>query len=213
MVSQWKTNISHLIAHKTKLCVNIDVNLNQKDMYVLRDNLFLTSLKDSIKRKLTNEEEQELVKKMMIHQNSLVAVNVFSLQTGVPENNAPLYIPFDTDLLELEESKQDFLADKYNGPFEPKHKGLKRLFPYICKSDDVLRHNAQDIGVNTRWLIGYVQKGRYSLARGKGAGFGYVSMVGLIYLLSKADSVGQLLFRNTNTLQYRFCNFDIFTYK
>ena len=73
----------------------------------------------------------------------------------------------------------------------------------------MLLPNAPTVGGNTRWVIGFVESGAYSFTRGCGGGVGFVSALGLVYMLHVNKGM-ELLFRNINTFEYVSCGFDIF---
>ena len=111
----------------------------------------------------------------------------------------------------LQKSKQEQFSE-YHGPVEPQHKGLKQLFPFVYKKHDLILHNVQLIGRCTRWIAGFVCKGNYSFVSGHGSGLCFISALALYFHLRKIKNgfpKDLLLFRNTNTLQYRYCTANI----
>ena len=178
--------------------------------FVLRSHTVLEKLKDFINGKEAINDKNCFFAILLEHCNALVPVRVYSSKKGCPEENSPLYTPLNADIESYEKDKEEeYPEDKYFGPVEDIHKGYINKYPYICTENEILRHNALTIGVNQRWLIGYIQSGRYTLTKGKGAGHGLVSASALVYHLKTARNKNMLLFRNINSLQYRFCKFDI----
>ncbi|XP_057299823.1 uncharacterized protein LOC130630365 [Hydractinia symbiolongicarpus] len=201
LLNEWRYNLTALLPNLKDI-----VNYRKEDFYVLRDNAVLNDLNKFFTQE-SKDTDKKLLDLMLNYANCLVPVRVYALKKGCPEMNAPLCIPLQKDIEYINRSED---LDNDVGPLEPKHGGLKHLFPYICKQHEILRHNALTIGCNTRWVIGYVQDGRYSLARGKGAAIGFVSMLGLRYLVD-TNTEFKLLFRNIGSFQYRFCNFEVMT--
>ncbi|XP_066917416.1 ribonucleases P/MRP protein subunit POP1-like isoform X1 [Clytia hemisphaerica] len=201
LISQWNLNFKHL--------TQIDlIKCEHKEFYGLRDSSILQRLKTLMMDKTFKLPD---LKELDVDR-ALVPIRLTSTKNGVPSNNAMLCIPSYQDFLDLQESKLDELTE-YNGPKEPQHKGPKHKFPFIYKNhENVAFHNVQDIGRSTHWVMGYLQTGNYSFQAGKGTGVGFVSAIALYYhwkCLDGKEDRNLILFRNTNTLQYRFCEIDI----
>ena len=199
---QWRFNIPSLLPEFFKSVV-----IPKSDFYVLRDPILLNQLK------LGKFLEKSLIDKLLYHANSLVYVRVYSCHNGCPEDNSMLCIPTADDLARFQNNNSQEIDTE---PEEPLHKGLQQSFPYICKQHGINRYNARDIGGTTRWIMGYIETGDYSLSRGKGAGLGLVTLLGLLYLSSmnfypSEDTPIRVLFRNIDTRKYRFCNIEVLT--
>ena len=218
VIKEWKRNLPELLSDCKPLLANAN-SFEQTSKYlhtpvlstfVLRSHSVLEKLKDFISGKEAINDKNCFFAILLEHCNALVPVRVYSSKKGCPEENSPLYTPLNADIESYEKNKEEeYPEDKYFGPVEDRHKGYINKYPYICTENEILRHNALTIGVNQRWLIGYIQSGRYTFTKGKGAGHGLVSASALVYHLKTARNKNMLLFRNINSLQYRFCKFDI----
>ena len=194
--------------------IRSDIPAKNTTFFVVRDTATLKEFKDLLFSTNNNEDIiAELLNGNLDLSRALLPVRVTSLKEGSPKDNAMLCISSPQDMEDLCTAQNDEFSE-YNGPTEPQHKGPKNLFPFIYKkySKDLLSPNVQLTGRNTRWLMGYLQSADYSLLKGKGAGIGYVSALALCFhfkMVERADKRDLILFRNTNTLQYRFCKLDI----
>lgn len=150
---------------------------------------------------------------------ALIPIRITTLTEGLPKDNAMLCIPSVQDYKDLQASKGDEFSE-YHGPVEQQHRGLKHLYPFVYKqhSKELLITNVQLTGRCTRWLMGFIKRGDYSLLKGKGTGVGFASALALCFhfkMLADAAVMDNgchsnlMLFRNINTLQYRFCKLDI----
>ena len=187
--------------------------------FVLRDIHVLNQFKNYLSTESTiNNIDQLLSEAMHGHDISraLIPVRLTTLKEGSPKDNAMLCIPSLQDFQDLHASERDEFSE-YHGPVEPQHKGPKNQFPFVYKqhSKELLLPNVQLTGRSTRWLMGFLQRGDYSLLKGKGTGVGYVSALALCFHFKMVDRAAAghrgdlVLFRNTNTLQYRFCKLEI----
>ena len=178
--------------------------------FVVRDSDALHNLNDMLQAR--KSYSPTCLTEIGDFENAFIPIRIEALQQGTPDDNAIVCIPTGQDFIHLKDSMSDEFSE-YNGPVEPQHKGPKSQFPFIYKSSkDVYFHNVQLIGRATRWCIGYLQTGNYSFTLAKGAGVGFVSALGLYYHLQtvgRKQEMNFLLFRNTNTLQYRFCKVGI----
>jgi len=209
LIKDWKRNIVTLLSTVGKEKHSIEI-MQETNYYVLRDVNVLKQLDNLMK---TNSDIKKAdMQTICLHQNSLIPVKIKSNNRGSPEDNALLCIPNHEDLQNLTKAAtEEYPEEKYCGPLEPKHKGRIHEFPFVCKQNNIQRHNALTIGSNTRWIVGYVNSGRYLFRNGKGAGIGYISLTGLLYYLAQSLDHKTILFRNINTLIYRFCELEILT--
>lgn len=201
LIAQWKrvcSQLLHGISYQ---------NTASNGFHVLRDPDILRALACYLNNKSSNNKT-ELLEMLTFLKDTLISVRVLSIGRGCPEDNAVLCLPSAQDLEDRTKSKDDKYCT-YLGPLEPAHKGLKKDFPFIYKNHDLLQHDVLYIGANTRWILGYVQNGRYCLADGKGGGIAFLSTSALYYMLQTSTVRNVILFRNTNTLQYRFCEIKV----
>jgi len=140
------------------------------------------------------------------HENALVTVSFQCIGRGHASDNALISIPSSDDL-------KDIIADKKCvGPVEPLHKGPKTAFPVVANLFEVDKSLVKNIGLCTRWTIGQVTSGRYSLRTGKGSGMGQVSVLGLVACLQAQPSSTDgciVLIRNISSQQYRFAKINV----
>jgi len=205
LVHEWRFNLNVLLEYDH----GFKKEVNDK-FFILRDTKILNDLNDVLKDR--KPYPPTCFTEMKYFENALIPVKIEAFQQGTPEDKAILCLPTAQDFIDLKDSVKDEFSE-YSGPVEPQHKGPKNQFPFIFKSNkDIYFHNVQLIGRATRWSIGFLQTGNYSFATGKGAGTGFVSVLGLYYHLQtigKDQEKDLLIFRNTNTLQYRFCKVKI----
>ena len=194
---------------------------SQSDFYVLRDCKLLYAIRNTFSlnsklhhqkksSKITTEQDGSkinlLASLLRDHHKAIVLVSFQCVGRGEITNDAMISIPTQEDLNAL---KKD---SKFSGPTEPLHRGLKSSFPAVADSFDVSRSRVKSIGLCTRWAFGHVTSGRYSLACGKSAGLGFVSLAGLITCLSMQMSIDngcRVLLRNGNSRQYRIARMDV----
>jgi len=205
LVSEWKHNARILMK---KDAFSNGVN-EPRGFYVLREKKLLSHLHKLLVDECCSQHEKEAaIQELLQHSDSFVPIILTPQGSGIPKENASICIPTKDDITihEANVNNRDNQIGRYK---EPCHKGRKKHFPYICKEHGILLPNAAVIGGNTRWILGHVQSGSYSFIRGRGSGIGFVSAVGLAYMLDQ-DLEFQLLFRNVNTFEYIPCSFDIF---
>lgn len=193
---------------------------NISTFFVLRDTQLLKKFKSFLSR-ITQYNQllsDEVLCRLDITR-ALIPICVTTLGEGLPKDNAMLCIPSAQDYKDLKASKGDEFSE-YHGPVEQQHRGPKHLYPFVYKqySKELLIPNVQLTGRSTRWLMGFIKRGDYSLLKGKGTGVGFVSALALCFHFKMVagtaamddDYYGDLvLFRNTNTLQYRFCKLEV----
>ena len=188
----------------------------EENFYVLRDRVLLRTMKEMLfcqtfpkpkRPSVINlgpfaEKRADLLYHLLdCHQSALVVVSFQCIGRGHTSDNALISIPCQED---LENLKAD---NRCTGPVEPLHKGPKAAFPTIASSHGIGRALVKNIGLCTRWTIGQVTSGRYSLRTGKGTGIGLVAVPGLLACLEAQTSNTDhcvVLLRNISSQQYRF---------
>ncbi|XP_075682072.1 ribonucleases P/MRP protein subunit POP1 [Rhinoderma darwinii] len=164
---------------------------------------------------------------------SLVWVKLSIMAKGSPELHSLICIPSEQDLLHLQKDKS------FPGPLEPKHGDrfkkkvlkLKKDKKEVKKNQDSEKKNAVEESSHSddltlglwpsplpevtshcsRLLLGYVTQGDFSMVVGHGEALGFVSLSGLVHMLSgqPQDKTGLVLIRNLTSLQYRFAKLTI----
>ncbi|XP_064409906.1 ribonucleases P/MRP protein subunit POP1 [Latimeria chalumnae] len=165
---------------------------------------------------------------------SLVWIKVCLLKKGSPKLHSMVYIPTSEDLQQLSKDSA------YFGPQEPKHRdAFKRKVKEQKRgkkssentkgttaplSTDAAGQNKTSLVLGlwpeplpnvtlhcSRTLIGFVTQGDFSLAAGCGEALGFVSLTGLLHMLSNQPAMkrGIVLIRNPASLQYRFAKLII----
>ena len=225
-LQQQQTNktIETATAETTPLSSNSPtINNNISTFFILRD----TKLLNKFKSLLSNIKQCNNIGELLSDQvlcglnisQALIPIRVTTLSEGLPKDNAMLCIPSAEDYQDLQASKGDEFSE-YHGPVEQQHRGPKHLYPFVYKqhSKELLMTNVQLTGRSTRWLMGFIKRGDYSLLKGKTAGVGFVSALALCFHLKMVAGAAAMndnyhgdlvLFRNINTLQYRFCKLDV----
>ena len=147
-----------------------------------------------------------LVSLLHHHENALVTVSFQCIGRGQASDNALISIPSSDDF-------EGIMSDQNcAGPVEPLHKGPKTAFPAIADLFEVDKSLVKNIGLCTRWTIGQVTSGRYSLRTGKGSGIGQISALGLVACLQAQPSTTDgciVLIRNISSQQYRFAKINV----
>ncbi|XP_069815987.1 ribonucleases P/MRP protein subunit POP1 [Dendropsophus ebraccatus] len=164
---------------------------------------------------------------------ALVWVRLSMLTKGSPELHSLICIPSEQDLLHLQQDKS------FQGPLEPKHADLfkkkvlqlkkdkkkKKVETEQEKTDPAEKTSCSDdltLGLwpsplpnltrhCARLLLGYVTQGDFSMALGCGEALGFVSLTGLVRMLSgqPQGQTGLVLIRNLTSFQYRFARLTI----
>ncbi|XP_001369084.1 ribonucleases P/MRP protein subunit POP1 [Monodelphis domestica] len=165
---------------------------------------------------------------------SLVWVSLSLLRKGNPELHTMICIPSKEDFLRLNEDRL------YCGPQESKHsdpfKAKARKQKEKKKTEKGQKQERGTAGESrctkgcsevipglwlgplpnitdhcSRTLLGFVTQGDFSLAAGCGRALGFVSLTGLLEMLSSqpADKRGLVLLRTPASLQYRFASIII----
>ena len=190
------------------------------DFYILRDRQLLWTIKDlcldyklhGSKKTSTasvnvSEKRHELLTFLIEnHSKAIIPISFLCVRRGEITDNALISIPLAEDIKNLNSDVE------YGGPLEPAHRGLKASFPAIADTVKINRNHVKNIGLCTRWTIGRVTSGRYSLSCGKSAGIGFVSIAGLVllFLMQNSDEDRSLmLVRNMSSKQYRFARMDL----
>lgn len=168
---------------------------------------------------------------------ALVWVSLSLLRKGSPEPHAMICVPAKEDLLQL---SQDRLycgpqESKHSDPFKSKirkQKEKKKLEKRQTQGHTVseglgaghptAEHQAPTLGLwsgplpdvtshCSRVLLGFVTQGDFSMAVGCGEALGFVSLTGLLDMLSNqpAGERGLVLLRPPASLQYRFARIAI----
>ncbi|XP_053571212.1 ribonucleases P/MRP protein subunit POP1 [Bombina bombina] len=169
---------------------------------------------------------------------SLVWVRISMLLKGSPELHALICIPTRQDLQQLKEVKSFSgpQENKHSDPFKKKvlklKKDKKKEKLKIKKSGAEKNESNVEISQDddltlglwpnplpkvtthcSRVLLGFVTHGNFSMAVGCGEALGFVSLTGLIHMLScqSTDQRGLVLLRDPSSLQYRFAKLFIDT--
>ncbi|XP_078071758.1 ribonucleases P/MRP protein subunit POP1 isoform X2 [Mustelus asterias] len=170
------------------------------------------------------------------HPRFLVWVRLSLLKKGSPVTNATICIPSEEDLhlLASEPNCPGPQEPKHRDPFKHQFKASKsqkkRAFsqdpetaagdlqrkPVASCGKDLIRGLWPDRPQNvmshcSRLTIGFVTQGDFSLTVGCGEALGFVSLVGLLHMVSSqpAERRGLALVRCPASLQYRFAKIDI----
>ncbi|XP_067887249.1 ribonucleases P/MRP protein subunit POP1 isoform X2 [Heterodontus francisci] len=166
----------------------------------------------------------------------LVWVRLSLLKKGNPVANSTICVPSKEDL-QLLVSNPNCCGPrepKHRDPFKRKCKALKGKKKRALAED--LETGDKDLGIKSvsscridliqglwpdqlqnvvshcsRLIIGYVSQGDFSLTAGCGEALGFVSLLGLLHLVSNqpADKRGFALVRNPASLQYRLAKINI----
>ncbi|XP_061027450.1 ribonucleases P/MRP protein subunit POP1 isoform X2 [Eubalaena glacialis] len=168
---------------------------------------------------------------------ALVWVRLSLLRKGSPEPHTMICVPAEEDLLQL---SQDRLycgpqEPKHSDPFKSqirKQKEKKKLEKRqkrgcaasegLAEGDPAAGHQPLTLGLwsgplpvvtshCSRVLLGFVTQGDFSMAVGCGEALGFVSLTGLLDMLSSQPGVerGLVLLRPPASLQYRFARIAI----
>ena len=198
-----------------------DENVTEKNFYVLRERTIIQEMEEVLfypdarkwsRASLVNsthlcEKRATLLQRLFQdHPNAIFTVSLHCIGRGDPSDYALISFPNKEDFEKLKAEK------KYTGPVEPLHRGPKDAFPTIASTMNIGESFAKSIGLCTRWTIGQVTSGRYSLRTGTGSGLGFVSALGLVACLaaqpSRTDGCVVLL-RNPSSQQYRFARINV----
>ncbi|XP_043543587.1 ribonucleases P/MRP protein subunit POP1 [Chiloscyllium plagiosum] len=166
----------------------------------------------------------------------LIWVRLSLLKKGNPIANATICVPSkeDLQLLVSDPNCPGPQESKHRDPFKQKCKALKnkkRALPKVPETTtaaDLGITSVSGCGVNlvqglwpdqirnvmshcSRLAIGYVSQGDFSLTVGCGEALGFVSLLGLLHMISNQppDQRGLALVRNPASLQYRFAKINI----
>lgn len=195
--------------------------------YVLRNIRLLKQLQDFCQPLRINQRKPDMQKQNNIrtnltaleieHRFAIVAVHLSMLQRGCPVQFTMISIPTKDDLIKLEKNAN------YGGPLEPSHidlakrKEIKKIgVKKKVKVDRTIKVIDEKGNVNvrncTRDIIGYLNSGGFYLGNGNGGGIGFVSMLGLMGLIS--NFVGSkfgpvVLVRDPSSFQYRFAKLSV----
>ncbi|XP_037659279.1 ribonucleases P/MRP protein subunit POP1 isoform X2 [Choloepus didactylus] len=168
---------------------------------------------------------------------ALVWVSLSLLQKGSPEPHTMICVPAEEDLLQLRQNRQYCgpQESKHSDPFKSrilKQKEKKKMEKRqkqrnaasggLAGEDPTAGHEALTLGLwsgplpcvtthCSRVLLGFVTQGDFSMAVGCGEALGFVSLTGLLDMLSSqlADARGLVLLRPPASLQYRFARIAI----
>nr|XP_010586723.1 ribonucleases P/MRP protein subunit POP1 isoform X1 [Loxodonta africana] len=167
----------------------------------------------------------------------LVWVSLSLLRKGSPEPHTMICVPAKEDLLRLSQDRLYFgpQEPKHSDPFKSKvlkQKEKKKMEKRqrrgsaapegLAGEDPTAGHEALTLGLwagplpavtshCSRVLLGFVTQGDFSMAVGCGEALGFVSVTGLLDMLSRqpADDRGLVLLRPPASLQYRFARIAI----
>ncbi|XP_067834195.1 ribonucleases P/MRP protein subunit POP1 [Heptranchias perlo] len=166
----------------------------------------------------------------------LVWIRLTLLKKGSPVANATICIPSkeDLQLMVSDPNCSGPQEPKHRDPFKRKCKTLKGKKKKALSED--LETGSADLGIKSvssvrmdlirglwpdqlqnvtshcsRLIIGYVSQGDFSLTVGCGEALGFVSLMGLLHMVSNqaADKRGLVLLRNPASLQYRLAKINI----
>lgn len=183
--------------------------------------------------------QQELTRKACLSildgfPRALVWVSLSLLRKGSPEPRTMICVPSEEDLLQLSQDQC------YRGPRESKHSDPFKSLILKQKEKKKRRNRERDApgspagaapatgpeaptkglwsgplpGLTShcsRLLLGFVTQGDFSLAVGGGEALGFVSLTGLLEMLSSqpAATRGLVLLRPPASLQYRFARLAV----
>ncbi|XP_069778648.1 ribonucleases P/MRP protein subunit POP1 isoform X2 [Narcine bancroftii] len=166
----------------------------------------------------------------------LVWVRLLPLKKGCPIANATICIPSEEDLQLQASDPKNYAPQepKHRDPFKHQIKILKGRKKRALPEDQKSSSGGQDakssancpknltlglwpdqpqdvISHCSRLTIGYVSQGDFSLNVGRGEALGFVSLLGLLHMLSNqpGDKRGLVLVRNPASLQYRLARINI----
>ncbi|XP_078397233.1 ribonucleases P/MRP protein subunit POP1 [Cetorhinus maximus] len=166
----------------------------------------------------------------------LIWVRLSLLRKGSPVANATICVPSkeDLQLLVSDPNCSGPQEPKHRDPFKHKCKALKSKKKRALSQD--LETAAGDLGIKpvsscgvdlirglwpdqpqnvmshcSRLTIGYVSKGDFSLTVGCGEALGFVSLLGLLHMVSSqpAERRGLALVRSPASMQYRFAKINV----
>ncbi|XP_004370802.1 ribonucleases P/MRP protein subunit POP1 [Trichechus manatus latirostris] len=168
---------------------------------------------------------------------ALVWVSLSLLRKGSPEPHTMICVPAKEDLLRLcqgqlycgpQESKHSdpfkskLLKQKEKKKMEKRQRRGSAAPEGLAGEDSTAGHEALTLGLwsgplpavtshCSRVLLGFVTQGDFSMAVGCGEALGFVSLTGLLDMLSRqpADERGLVLLRPPASLQYRFARIAI----
>uniref|UniRef100_A0A480U8K2 Ribonucleases P/MRP protein subunit POP1 n=1 Tax=Sus scrofa TaxID=9823 RepID=A0A480U8K2_PIG len=167
---------------------------------------------------------------------ALVWVRLSLLSKGSPEPHTMICVPAEEDLLQLSRDRlyRGPQESKHSDPFKSKirkqkeqKKREKRQSPGPAAAEGLAEgdppgHQALTLGLwsgplpvvtshCSRVLLGFVTQGDFSMAVGCGAALGFVSLTGLLDMLSSQPGAerGLVLLRPPASLQYRFARIAI----
>lgn len=167
---------------------------------------------------------------------ALVWVRLSLLSKGSPEPHTMICVPAEEDLLQLSRDRlyRGPQESKHSDPFKSKirkqkeqKKRAKRQSPGSAAAEGLAEgdppgHQALTLGLwsgplpvvtshCSRVLLGFVTQGDFSMAVGCGAALGFVSLTGLLDMLSSQPGAerGLVLLRPPASLQYRFARIAI----
>lgn len=173
---------------------------------------------------------------LQAYPRALVWVSLSLLKKGSPERHAMICIPAPEDLLQLDKDryfcgpqepkhgdrfKSKILKRKGRKKGEPTGKVTERSASYdpsvgTAKHEDLVLglwpNPLPDVTSHcSRVLLGLATQGDFSLAFGCGEGVAFVSLTGLLEMLSSQppDKRGVVLLRNPASLQYRFARLTL----
>lgn len=182
--------------------------------------------------------QQELTRKACLSilgdfPRALVWVSLTLLRKGSPEPRTMICVPSEEDLLQLSQDQG------FHGPRESRHSDpFKRLILKEKERKKMKRHKRAAKGLVagpssagqetltrglwsgplpgltlhcSRVLLGFVTQGDFSMAVGCGEALGFVSVTGLLQMLSSQSAAtrGLVLLRPPTSLQYRFARIAI----
>lgn len=220
LVNEWEERF----LNKYDTTVDERILQNTSDSFFIlrsiKDVMYLQNLCQLLQKTCYKEVEipfRSMIQSILTSQDkllkALVLVKVKCLYRGTPTNCSGVYLPNESDLLNLKNNPKDF------GPVETKHdiEELSGMPPK--KRRKILKEEAKTeskkltrpeiktvISVSERKLIGYISEGGYSRLGSQGYGIGHCAITGFLVLFEQCMKYRMniiVLIREQHSFQYR----------